>query len=112
MLTAINLEETKDFSVKGDDGENKTVFVIKVLKNSDKYDLFMGCKPESISKKELIGQLKLGLKEILNVNVGGEVKNITEIDDTIFDMFDLNIVLEVIDAITNFNLPSETERKN
>ena len=130
MLTGIDVTETTDFSVAADDGEVKTVFVVKTLtererfglldKYGDVQDLSDQLNSETEHAAKIVARIRPLLEDICNAGLVA-VKNI-KLGDTVHDeltdvnaaiaVLDTGVLSEVSSAIVKNNFLNDDDEKN
>jgi len=117
-LIGIDKNEVLEFSSASDNTEPKTVFVIKTIDNKSKMSIFSKViTPDGqVDVHGLQSQsydiLKMGLKEVKNLMVKGEVKNFAQITDDVINTLPMMTLIEVASKVIEFNFLSDNERKN
>ena len=117
----LSLGHTKDVKLKEVDDD--TIFVIKSLKNREKAKLLKLCQTFSDDKENveetaeesmdsIIEVLKLGIKGLKNIEIGGVKKDYLDATDDIIDSLPSELYEPLLNEITDFNKPSEQEIKN
>lgn len=115
MLKGLNLNEVKEYVSKKDTTDNPTKFLIGVLRHEDKLDIFGSAMNEKgevnvqkIIKENLYRVLIKGIKGIKNFD--GKDYDAMTID--LVDKIEFEVLTELLEAVLNYNFPSENERKN
>ncbi len=121
MLVGLDKNETKEY-VSPSDKENPTIFLIGNITNREKLRMtkvmhrYMkednSIDVNKIEEDEIYNIVKLGLRGIKNFKVGGEVKESIEVNDEVIDSLPIEVMVELVAKILEYNFPTEQERKN
>jgi len=116
MITGIDRNERKPFSVVGDAGTPKTVFWIGNLTQRDKISIFGDTVNKEGKVDPMVIQAKSieiftkGVKKIDNLTSEGSV--IEKIDEEVIESIPFDVLMEVVAKVMEINFTSEIERKN
>ena len=119
MHIGIDRDEVREFICK-DDTENPTIYIIKNLLQDDKTKLLgdaigkngeLDIRKLQVRAREIVG---VGLKGIKNIYIKslGKAVDIDVVDDYAIELIPYTALIEIMAAIVQFNLLSETEVKN
>jgi hypothetical protein len=115
MLLGVSNQERTEFVSKEDTAENKTKFILKPISKR----FMLGISAASLGNMEKLFDrsfdfFKAGIAEIHNVSIDGVIKNILEheINDHVFEMFDLKVLSDLFSKIMEFNKFTDTEKKS
>ena len=108
----INLDEVIDFVI------DETVFVIPVLSGKKAVELqalmekFSNNKEDGEIVQKTKDIIKVGLSEIKNIKISGEIKESISNTEEIIEKFPLKLLTKVMTKIIEVNFPTEEEKKN
>ncbi|HNV61408.1 MAG TPA: hypothetical protein PKN54_00530 [Candidatus Cloacimonas acidaminovorans] len=114
MLKGIDVKERFNFISKIDKGDNPTIFVLGNMTNRQKFAIASGVQSNDgsidnkVIQEKMFDIIKACLKEIKNL----DGKDYNNIDDSVLDLIELPVLVEIVEKIISMSFPTGQEIKN